>query len=259
MSDAPLIDLTGKTILVTGASRGIGAAAAKALGAAGATVIAHYGSYREGAEEAVAALPEGRKLLVQANLEQAGAARALWRHVVADYARIDVVVVNAGISVETPFEGTDEQWDEGWERTLRINLLESASLIREAVAHFSANGGGAVISLSSWAAQQGSAIASLSAYAASKAALKAVTQTVARNYAKDGVLAYVVAPGIVGTRMSEISAVSRGGIDKLNAVLTLGEMVPAQELGTLIAFLASGTCRHLTGATIDVSGATYVR
>jgi NAD(P)-dependent dehydrogenase (short-subunit alcohol dehydrogenase family) len=246
-------------VLVTGASRGIGAAAAAALGAAGATVVAHYGSHRRGAEEALAAIPDERKSFVQADLAQPGAARALWREVLALRARIDVVVANAAIAPETPFEGSDEEWDAGWDATLRVNLLEPASLVREAVAHFRANGGGILITLSSWSGQQGSAIASLPAYAASKAAVKALTQTVARSYAKDGVLAYVVAPGIVRTRMSEISATARGGFDKVNAMLAMGEMVPAEEVGTLIAFLASGACRHLTGATIDVNGATYVR
>ena len=75
-----------------------------------------------------------------------------------------------------------------------------------------------------------------------------MTQTVARNYARDGVLAYVVAPGIVRTRMAEISATARGGIDAVNAILAMGEMAPAEEVGELIAFLASGACRHLTGA-----------
>jgi NAD(P)-dependent dehydrogenase (short-subunit alcohol dehydrogenase family) len=89
--------------------------------------------------------------------------------------------------------------------------------------------------------------------------VKALTQTVARSYGKEGVLAYVVAPGIVRTRMSEISATARGGIDKVNAILAMGEMAPAEEVGELIAFLASGKVRHLTGATIDVNGATYVR
>jgi NAD(P)-dependent dehydrogenase (short-subunit alcohol dehydrogenase family) len=254
-----MIDLTGKTVLVTGASRGIGAAAAAALGSAGAKVIAHYGSFREGAEEAVAAVPERRKYLVQADLGTPGAARELFRGLVGQHGRIDSVVVNAAIAVETPFEASDEVWDEGWEATLRVNVLESAGLIREAVAHFRANGEGVIVTLSSWAGQQGSAIASLPAYAASKAAIKAVTQTVARNYGKEGVLAYVVAPGIVKTRMSDISATARGGIDKVNAALALGERVPVDDLGPLIAFLASGTCRHLTGATIDVNGATYVR
>jgi NAD(P)-dependent dehydrogenase (short-subunit alcohol dehydrogenase family) len=248
-----------RTVLVTGSSRGIGAAAAEALAADGARVVAHYGSYREGAAAAVARLADDDRLLVQADLAQPGAARRLWREAVAWRSRIDVVVVNAAIAPETPFDGTDVEWDDGWDATLRVNVLESASLIREAANHFRASGGGIVITLSSWAAQQGSAIASLPAYAASKAAVKAVTQTVARCYAKDGVLAYVVAPGIVRTRMSEISATSRGGIDKVNALLAMGEMVPPEEVGTLIAFLATGACRHLSGATIDVNGATYVR
>ena len=248
-----------KVVLVTGASRGIGAAAARALAESGASVIAHYGSSADGAAAAVSALPDDRKLLLQADMAQPGAARGLWREAVAWRGRVDVVVANAAIAPETPFESSDEEWDAGWDAILRVNVLEPVSLIREAVAHFRANGGGIVISLSSWAAQQGSAISSLSAYAASKAAVKAVTQTVARNYARDNVLAYVVAPGIVRTRMAEISATSRGGIDKVNAILAMGEMAPADEVGELIAFLASGACRHLTGATIDLNGASYIR
>jgi len=251
--------MNDRVVLVTGASRGIGAAAAAAIGASGASVVAHYGSHAEGAAAAVAALPDDRKLLVAGDMSQPGAARALWRQAIAWRGRVDVVVANAAIAPETPFEATDEEWDAGWDAILRVNVLEPVSLIREAVAHFRASGGGIVVTLSSWAAQQGSAIPSLSAYAASKAAVKAVTQTVARNYAKEGVLAYVVAPGIVRTRMSEISATARGGIDKVNAILSLGEMAPAEEAGELIAFLASGACRHLTGATIDLNGASYIR
>jgi NAD(P)-dependent dehydrogenase (short-subunit alcohol dehydrogenase family) len=252
-------DLAEKTVLVTGASRGIGAAAATALADAGADVIAHFGSHPDGAAGAVARAADERKLLVHADLAQPGSARVLWRDAVAWKGRVDVVVVNAGIAPETPFDGSDEEWDAGWDAILRVNVLESASLIREAVNHFRAHGGGILITLSSWSAQQGSALSQLSAYAASKAAVKAVTQTAARSYARDGVLAYVLAPGIVRTRMSEISATARGGIDKLNAFLAMGEMVPAEEVAQLIVFLATGSCRHLTGATLDVNGATYVR
>ena len=254
-----MTDLAGRTVVDTGASRGIGAATAVALGEAGATVLAHYGSFREGAVAAVAAVPAERKRLIQTDFAEPGSARTFWRAVLAEAPRVDAVVVNAAISRETPFDGDDETWDRGWDELMRVNVLEPVSLIREAVSHFRANGGGVIVTLSSWAAQQGSAIATLPAYAASKAAVKAVTQTVARSYAKEGVLAYVVAPGIVRTRMSEISAVARGGIDKVNAILALGEMVPAEEVGELIAFLSSGRARHLSGATIDVNGATYVR
>ena len=115
------------------------------------------------------------------------------------------------------------------------------------------------ITLSSWAAQRGSAISSLAAYAASKAAVANLTQTVARNHARDGILAHVVAPGIVHTRLSEASAAARGGIEGINAALAMGEMVPPREVAELIAFLATGTCRHLTGATIDLNGASNIR
>jgi len=256
---ADVHDLEGKTVLLTGASRGIGAATARALGEAGASVIAHYGSHRGGAEDAVAAIPQSDRLLLQADLSQRGAARKLWREAVAWHGRVDVLVVNAATMPTTAFDGSDEEWDEGWALAAQVNLLEPASLIREAVRHFLEQEGGIVIALSSWAAQRGSAISHLGGYAASKAALASLTQTVARNYAAAGILAYVVAPGIVRTRLSESSAAARGGIEAVNAALALGEMVPPEEVAELIVFLASGRCRHLTGATIDVNGASNIR
>jgi NAD(P)-dependent dehydrogenase (short-subunit alcohol dehydrogenase family) len=251
--------LRGRTVLLTGASRGIGAATARALGAAGAALVAQYREFRDGAEEAVAAVPPDERLLLQADLSVPGAARDLWSRAVAWRGGIDVVVVNAATMPTTAFEAPEDEWDEGWQAAMQVNVVEPASLIREAVNHFLVRGGGTLITLSSWAAQRGSAITYLNAYAASKAAIANVTQTVARNYAGQGVLAYVVAPGIVRTRLSEVSAEARGGIDAVNAALAMGEMVPPEEVAALIAFLATGTCRHLTGATIDVNGASNIR
>jgi len=252
-------ELEGRVILLTGASGGIGSVTAAALGARGAALVAHYGRNREGAEAAVSALPEEQRLLVQADLSTPGAARGLFAEALAWRGRIDVVVVNAATLLETPFDGSDDLWDENWDATLRVNVLEPVSLMREAVRHFLDAGGGTIVVLSSWAAERGSAIALLSAYAASKAAVRNVAQTIARNHAKDGILAYIVAPGIVHTPMAEISAVSRGGIEALNAALAMGEMVPPDEVAELIAFLSTGRSRHLSGATIDVNGATYIR
>jgi NAD(P)-dependent dehydrogenase (short-subunit alcohol dehydrogenase family) len=251
--------LDGKVVLLTGASGGIGSLTARALGASGADLIGHYRSDRAGAEAAVAEIPRERCLLLQGDLAAPGSSRALWRKAMAWKGRIDVVVVNAAMLARTPFDGPDEQWDEGWAETMRVNVVEPASLAREAVAHFRARGGGTLITISSWAAQAGSALSQVPAYAASKAAIRNLTQTIARNYAKDGVLAYVVAPGIVRTPMSEISAEARGGIDQVHAALAMGEMVPPEEVAELVAFLATGSCSHLTGATLDMNGASYVR
>jgi NAD(P)-dependent dehydrogenase (short-subunit alcohol dehydrogenase family) len=251
--------LSGKTVLLTGASGGIGSVTARALGAAGADLIAHYRSDLAGVEAAVSEIPDERRLLLQGDLSAPGSSRALWREAVAWKGRIDVVVVNAAMLARTPFDGSDEQWDDGWAESMRVNVVEPASLAREAVKHYLETGGGTIITISSWAAQAGSALPQVPAYAASKAAIRNLTQTIARNYAKDGVLAYVVAPGIVKTPMAEISAEARGGIDKVHAALAMGEMVPPSEVAELVAFLATGTVRHLTGATLDMNGASYVR
>jgi NAD(P)-dependent dehydrogenase (short-subunit alcohol dehydrogenase family) len=160
---------------------------------------------------------------------------------------------------ETPLDAADAEWDGGWAQALQVNVVEPANLTREAVRHYRSAGGGIVITMSSWAAEQGSAVPQLSAYAASKAAVKAMTQTIARAHAKDGVLAYVIAPGIVKTPMSEISVRSRGSEEAVKAVLPLGEMVPPREVAELVAFAASGLCRHLSGATLDINGAAYIR
>lgn len=248
-----------KTVLLTGASGGIGSVTAQELLRQGAHVIAHYANDREDAERACADAPADRWTTIQADLSQRGGARQLWRDALQWRERIDTVVVNAATMPETPLDGTDEQWDEGWERTLRVNVLEPASLVREAVNHFVPNGGGTLIGLSSWAAERGSAIPQLTAYAASKAAVRNLIQTIARNRARDGVLAYVVAPGIVRTPLSEISATYRGGIDAVNAALTMGAMVEPIEVARTIAFLAAGTVPNLTGATIDINGASHIR
>lgn len=254
-----MYNLTDKTVLVTGASRGIGAATAKALSSAGATVIAHYGSQIEGAQIALANIPEKRKFFIGMDLAVAGNGRELFKKALECTGRIDAVVNNAAVNIETPFLGEDAIWDENWLATMRINVLESTNMVREAVKHFLAFNGGVLISMSSWSGQRGSAISELSAYAASKAAVKAVTQTIAQTYAKDGILAYVIAPGIVKTRMADAAAVARGGEESMKAALALGELVTPEDIGELAVFLVSGRCRHLTGATIDINGASYVR
>jgi NAD(P)-dependent dehydrogenase (short-subunit alcohol dehydrogenase family) len=251
--------LEGKRVLVTGASRGIGAAIALAMAKSGATVVSHYGSFSDGAKENLAEIHDERKFFVAADLSIPGAGRNLWSDAISHVGEIDVLVNNAGVNIETPFDGDDSTWDRGWQETFQVNVFESANIVREAVKHFLTRGGGIVISLSSWSGQKGSALPTLPAYAASKAAVKAMTQTVASSYAKEGIYAYIISPGIVKTRMADLAAVVRGGEEKMKAALAMGELVPPDEVGELAVFLASGQCRHLTGATIDINGASYVR
>jgi len=255
-----MIDLAGKTVLLTGASKGIGAATARILGEAGAHLVAHYHSDRAGAEAATASIGPQQRYLLQADLAHSASVDALWRNAAAWRGRIDVLVNNAAVFlIDGGIEDEEAVWDRVWESTMSVNVLAPARLLRHAVRHFSEQGGGIAITISSWNGQRGSTNPRAIAYAASKAAIRAATQTIARGYAKENILAYVIAPGVVRTRLSEQSAATLGGEQAVSATLAMGEWVPPEEIGHLVAFLATGRVRHLTGATIDVNGASYIR
>jgi NAD(P)-dependent dehydrogenase (short-subunit alcohol dehydrogenase family) len=251
-------DLAGRTVVVTGASKGIGAEIVAGLGRAGAHVVAHYGQDRAGAEVATAEIPAERKLLIGADLFDTAETARVWEEATA-WRPVDVLVNNAAVMEDTPFDGTLEEWHTGWERAWRINVQASADLTRAAVADFVERGGGVLIMISSWVAQRGSGGTGLAAYAASKAAVKAFSQTVARHYGKQGVLVYVLAPGVVATQLSQRAAAMFGGEEAVRSTLAMGEMVPPSEVADLVVWLADGHARHLTGSTLDVNGATYVR
>ncbi len=255
-----MYDLAEKTVLVTGASKGIGAAIVGRLGEAGAAVIAHYGSDRAGAEEATADIGDERKLLLPADFSDLDAVEALWDRACDWRGRVDVFVNNAAVMLFGGGVDQDvEQWDRTWERTLRINVLAAGRLMRRAVRHFLEHGGGSLITISSWAAQKGVTNPETIAYGASKAAVHNATQTIARAYARDGILAYSIAPGVVRTRLSEQFAATQGGEDAITEGLAMREWVPPDDVAKTVTFLASGIARHLTGATLDVNGASYIR
>src|SRR5215472_1715435 len=255
-----MLDLSDKTILVTGASKGSGAAIIAALGREGAHVIGHYGSDEAGARAATAGIAAERVRLIAGDLAKPGEAARIWRDALAWRGRIDVLVNNAAMmAYEGGIEDTDEVWERIWAETLQVNVKAAADLLRGAVRHFRKSGGGTIITISSWNAQRGSTNPVTIAYAASKAAVMAATKTIARGYAKENILAYIVAPGVVRTRLSENFAATQGGEQVVTASLAMGEWVPPGDIAELVAFLATGRCRHLTGATLDVNGASYVR
>ena len=255
-----MYDLSDKTVLVTGSSKGIGAAIAERLGVAGARVAMHYGSDREGAERAGRGIDDARKTLLQADFTQRQAVEALWNAAERWGDGIDVLVNNAAAMLwGGGFDAPLADWDSVWERSFEINLMAPARLLRRATRHFASRNGGTIITLSSWSAQQGATNPDNIAYGATKAAIHAATQTIARAYAAQGILAYVVAPGVVQTRLSEQFAATQGGVEQINGRLAMGEWVPPAEVAELVTYLASGRCRHLSGATLDVNGASYVR
>jgi 3-oxoacyl-[acyl-carrier protein] reductase len=228
------------TILLTGSSRGIGAAIHVALTDAGASVIGHGTASGIPADFADPAAPTA---LWNAALEQAGGA-------------IDVLINNAGVFEASPL--ADDDWTAQWERTMRINLTASAELCRLAVLHWQSRGvGGRIVNIASRAAYRGDSPAHWH-YAASKAGMVAMTKTIARGYAREGILAFAVCPGFTMTGMAEDYLSSRGG-DALLADIPLGRVAGPEEVAAAAKFLALEAPASMTGSVIDVNGASYVR
>lgn len=252
-----MTDLSGKVLLITGGSRGIGAAAVEAALNAGADVIAHCTRNKAAAEALGNGEPAGRYLVITADLADPEGAAKLWDEALAWKGRVDVLVNNAGIYEPDNEAGDTAAWRAAWQRTLQVNLIAPAELTRAAVAHFAQRGGGAIINVASRAAFRGDQ-ADYGGYAASKGGLVAFNHTIARSKAAQGVVSYALAPGWVETDMA-LDYVEKTGDRSMLRDIPMGAMVPPAELGNMIVFLASGAARHASGTTIDMNGASYPR
>ena len=232
-------------ILVTGASRGIGAAAYALLGSTGHSVVGH--STRGSAE------------LVAGDLADPAAPRSLWTAAVDRLGgRIDVLVNNAGIYESVADDSSDDDWHSAWARTLTVNLQSAADLSRLAIGHFrDRRGGGRIVNVASRAAFRGDSPGHWH-YAASKAAMIGMTRTIARGYAAEQILAFAVAPGFTVSEMTEEYLTGRGGAQIL-ADIPLGRVATTDEVAETIRWLAVDAPASATGTVIDVNGASYVR
>ncbi len=256
-----MIDLTGKTILVTGSSRGIGATTAKTLSQAGAFVVLHYGQGDREAEAVAAGIGRDRCHLLSVDLSQPGAGRVLWQAAIAQVGTIDVVVNNAATMPAASVEDEWDVWSTAWQTTLQVNLIAVADICREAICHFQTRHdgttGGTIINIASRAAFRGDGVEFMQ-YAASKGGVIALTRSIARGFANDGILAFAIAPGFVHTdRIAEV--MQERGADYVTRDIPMGAPAPPQDVANAIAFLASGLAPHMTGATLDINGASYVR
>jgi NAD(P)-dependent dehydrogenase (short-subunit alcohol dehydrogenase family) len=238
MSDTP-------RILVTGASRGIGAAIVEALGVRGARVVGHASTGSAG--------------LIGSDLSQPGVADGLWDEAVERLGGgVDVLVNNAGVFEAVAVDAPLDEWQGAWARTMQINLQASADLCRRAVLAWQGEGrGGRIVNIASRAAYRGDSPAHWH-YAASKAGMVAMTKSIARGYARAGILAFAVCPGYVMTGMADDYLASRGG-DKLLADIPLGRVADPQEIASVAAYLALDAPASMTGSVLDVNGASFVR
>lgn len=252
-----MIDLTGKVVLVTGGARGIGAAIVRGLASVGAEAAFTFRSDPRPAEDLVSELGGERCFCLHADFTAPEDTRAAWERALAWRGRIDVLVNNAGVFEPATIDDSDDAWHQAWERTLRINLVAAADLCRAAVRHYRERGGGIIINIASRAAFRGDDPDYMH-YAASKGGMVALTRSLARGFAAEKVLAYVLAPGFVRTEMAE-DYVRRHGEEGILGEIPLGEMAAPRDVADIAVFLASGRARHATGTVIDINGASYVR
>lgn len=239
--------------LVTGASGGIGAAIAERLAARGASVVLHCQSGRAAAEATRRTLAGDGHAIVEADLAEPRSIERLWQEACAHHP-IDTLVNNAGIFPDHPPLSTDyTRWTEAWQRTLAVNLTGAAHLSYCAARAMAPRGGGRIVSVSSRAAFRGEPTAP--AYAASKAGLNAFSQSMAKALAPQGVYLFVVAPGWVSTAR----VASKVREPAVIADQPLGRVATPAEVAEVVAFCALEAPPSMTGAVLDVNGASYLR
>jgi NAD(P)-dependent dehydrogenase (short-subunit alcohol dehydrogenase family) len=226
-------------ILITGASRGIGAAIATSLSSADARIFAVSSKDYDLSSD------QGAQNLWDGALDSLGG-------------RIDILINNAGIFENNPIDADEADWIDSWNRTLQVNLTASAILCRRAVRHWQdRNSSGRIINIASRAAYRGDSPQHWH-YAASKAGMVAMTKTIARGYARENILAFAICPGFTMTGMADEYLASRGG-DKLLADIPLGRVAMPEEVAEMVAFCALKAPPSMTGSVLDINGASYVR
>jgi NAD(P)-dependent dehydrogenase (short-subunit alcohol dehydrogenase family) len=251
------MDFTGKTVMVTGGSRGIGKAVAKGFAERGARVAINYLSNAEAAEQTLAELEGGPHMAVRGDVSDPASVRQLFEEVVGEFGTVDIVVNNAGIYRYHRIDEVDfEAWQSSWREVLDTNLVGPANVCFHAARHMMDHGGGRIVNVSSRGAFRGEPEGP--AYGASKAGLNAMSQSLAQRLAPHNVFVGVVAPGFVDTEMAARILDTPQG-DAVRAQSPLGRVAKPEEVAYAVLFLASEGSEFSTGTIIDVNGASYLR
>ena len=251
------MDFTGRNVLITGGSRGIGKAAAIAFAKAGAQVGINYKSNHQTAEETLQLLEGRGHQLFPGDIADKTAQQQLIKDFTDHYGRLDILVNNAGISVPHDFDevGFDD-WSSAWEETLRTNLFAPANLSFLAAKAMIPTGGGHLVNVSSRGAFRGEP--GKPAYGASKAALNALSQSLAKRLAPYKIYVGAVAPGFTETDMGA-KTLTPTERENLLRESPFKRMAQPHEVAHAILFLASKEAAYSSGAIIDVNGASYLR
>ena len=249
--------MTDRAVLVTGGSRGIGAAIAQAFAGLGDRVAVHHRDSAGPAAGIVAGLPGGGHTVVQADLADPEAVRRAVDQAAAALGGLDVLVNNAGVYVKHQIaEVSYEQWQAAWRDVIGVNLTGAANVTWCAVQHMIAGGGGRIVNVSSRGAFRGEP--RHPAYGASKAGLNAFGQSLARDLAPYGIAVAGVAPGYVATDMAAGLLAGPEG-DEIRAQSPFGRVATPAEIAAAVVYLASPEAEWASGAILDLNGASYLR
>lgn len=245
------------SVLITGASGGIGRAAAIQCARKGARVAIHYNSNRQAAEALAGELPGDGHGVFQCDVGDPEAVARLVERVDDELGGLDVLVNNAGVADWDDLDTIDyRKWQAHWQHTLNTNLLGPANLSFCAAGLMIARGGGRIVNVSSRGAFRGEP--RMPWYGAAKAGLNAMGQSMAQALAPRGVLVYTVAPGFVETEMAAEILASGDG-EAIRAQSPMGRVARPEEVANTICYLAFDAPEFMTGCIVDVNGASYLR
>ena len=245
-----------RNILVTGGSRGIGAAIAKEFAAHGDRIAVHYSSAQSRAEEIVASLAGEGHIIAQADLREPNEIKEMVDGVAAAFGRIDVLINNAGVFVDHPIESsTYEEWQKAWSDVLGLNLIGAANTTWCALQFMPRGGSSRIVNIGSRGAFRGEPKSP--AYGASKAAIVAFGQSIAKALASEKIAVTTLAPGFVDTEMAARLLDSEVG-DEIRAQSPFNRVAAPAELAKAVYFLASPDSEWASGAVLDFNGASYL-
>ena len=250
------IDLSKRTVLVTGANSGIGYAIAKQLLESNASVALHYNSKSDGVKGLHKQFPNQSEIF-EADFNDSDSVINLFDDILSWKDSLDVLINNAGTSIMNSVDLDDKEWINNWNTIMNINLLATGILSKKALQHFKNNNGGRIINIASRAAFRGDTPDYL-AYAASKAGMVALIKSIARGFGKDGITAFSIAPGFTRTAMAQKS-IDKYGEDFVVKDIALNQLTEPKDIAPIVTLICSGEFDHGTGSNIDINAGSYVR
>lgn len=248
-----MADLQGAVVVVTGGSRGLGAAIAQEMGSAGAKVVVNYSSSKEPAEEVAKNISEsgGEAVVVQADVSEADQAQKLIDEAVENFGQIDVLVNNAGINVDRSIRKLSV---EDWDKVVQVDLNSCWYTVHAALPHMIEREYGRIINMSSFVGEAGNF--GQANYSAAKAGMLGFTKTAARELARYNITVNAICPGFIETEM--VAAIPEKAMERILKTIPLGRLGKPEDVSKAVRYIVEHG-DYMTGNSLDVNGGVYIR